>query len=43
MSSKSLNDIRGVLRGLYVIKQNANMLVNQRPASATSLRTLTDT
>jgi hypothetical protein len=35
-------DLSGVLRGLYVVKQNANMIVSQRPLPGAALRTLTD-
>lgn len=37
-----VHDLSGVLRGLYVVKQNANMLVSQRPLAGSSIRTLTD-
>ena len=33
-------DLTGIMRGFYVIKQNANMLQNQRPVSM--MRHLTD-
>ena len=37
-----VQDLSGVLRGLYIVKQNANMLTKQRPPVGNGLRTLTD-
>ena len=39
MTSQHLKDLKGVMRGLYVIKQNANLLQRQRPIQ--NIRVLT--